>query len=637
MTPRSAPPAAARMGGHSRLLLAAALLAALTLAAFAPLAANRGFVFDDEGYVFGNPQVRAGLAASGLRWAFTTFETANWHPLAWLSHMLDVELFGLDARGHHATSLALHLANALLLFLGLRALTGALWPSWAAAALFAVHPLHVESVAWISERKDLLCTLFGLLAAGAWLRAVRRGDRRLLLAAAACHALSLLSKPMLVTLPFALLLLDWWPLGRLGGPRPRAPHAVSAPRLRACLAEKIPLLALSAASAVVTVIAQARGEALRSLAELPLASRAGNSLVAYATYLRQALWPADLAAFYPLRPENLTAAAAGAALLLAAVTAAAAARARRAPHLLAGWLFFLGTLVPVIGLVQVGEQALADRYTYVPLAGLFVALAWGLRARLAAPAPCRGCTAAAAVAALLALAAATAAQTRHWRDAGALWTRAIAVTRGNWFAHNNLGVWRFKNGDNEGAIEEFTRSLEIRPAHVEAIYNRAFALAKLGRLDEAGREARAALAIAPRWVLPRTLLATTLFRAGRWEEARREYVAALRIDPRRAETHRLFADALHASGELVEAELRFREALRLDPAVAETHNELGVLLARTGRLREAAGEFRAALALRPEYPDARYNLEKALYETGRDVRPPRPEATAAPGEAPRAP
>lgn len=605
-----------------RLAGAACFLVGLTLAAYSPLAANHSFVFDDDGYVVENLRVRDGLTAQGLLWAFGSFETANWHPVTWISHMLDVQLFGLDARSHHAVNLLLHVLNSVLLLLGLRALTGQLWPSCFVAALFAVHPLHVESVAWISERKDLLCTLFGLLAAGAWLSWVRRrrpGSYALMLAG---FALSLLSKPMLVTLPFVLLLCDWWPLGRLG---PASDAAGAATRRRGgrlgeCLTEKLPLLLLSAAASLVAVAAQSRGASLQSLEQFAVPARLANALVGYATYLRKFLWPDDLAAFYPyVVREVLSAETIGAALLLAAVTAAATALAGKAPFLLAGWLFFLGTLVPVIGLVQVGEQSLADRYTYVPLVGVMVALAWGLP-RLAVVSAARTPGVAAAAAVVLALAVATAEQTHTWRNAGALWTRALDVTRANWFAHNNLGVWLFGRGDTIGAIAEFSRALSIKPGYAEALYNLAFAQAKAGRLEEAERQARAALVVAPRWVPPRTLLGTTLLRSGRRTEALAEYLVALQLEPGRAGTHRLLADALHLLGRTTESEFHFREALRLNPGVAETHNELGVLLAANGRLVEAMEEFRGALALRRDYPHAHYNLGKALDELGEVAR-----------------
>jgi hypothetical protein len=402
-------------------LLAGALLALLAVALYAPTA-RHGFVnLDDDAYVVLNPRVNAGLRAANVAWAFTGTACSNWHPLTWISHMLDVQLYGLMPRGHHLTNVALHAANTVLLLLLWRGLTGSLWRSALVAALFAVHPLHVESVAWIAERKDLLSTLLGLLAALAYLGHLRR-PRPVAHALALClFALALMAKPMLVTLPLLLLVLDVWPLGRLGGPAGRRAA------LRRLVVEKAPWAALSLGSAAITLSVQSASGAVRPGDVFPVSERLANALVSGVAYAGAALWPARLAVYYPHPGGSLPAwQGAVAAALLAAASAAAWRAARRRPHLAAGWLWFLLSLAPVIGIVQVGTQARADRYTYLPLTGLFVALAWSLPRAARAPRSARRTAAsAAAVVALLALAARI--QTAYWRDSLTLLGRALDV------------------------------------------------------------------------------------------------------------------------------------------------------------------------------------------------------------------
>ncbi|HSN92229.1 MAG TPA: glycosyltransferase family 39 protein, partial [Anaeromyxobacteraceae bacterium] len=361
--------------GRARLLGALAL-AAGTLLLYAPVAGFEFVHLDDNRYVIDNPRVRGGISWDGVLWAFTTLHASNWHPLTWLSHMLDVELFGVRAGPHHLVNALLHAVDAALLFLALSRMTGARGRSLLVAALFAVHPLHVESVAWVAERKDVLSTLFGLLALLAYARHAERPRAGTYLAVVLAFAASLLSKPMWVTFPFLLLVLDFWPLRRMAGSGPAdGGDALARPvlPLRRLLLEKLPLLALSAASSTVTVVAQGRGGSLAGL-ELPVPVRLANAAVSYVGYVRMTLWPADLAVFYPFREVGAWEAI-GAAALLAAATALAIRRARAFPELAVGWLWFAGTLVPVVGVVQVGSQALADRYAYLPSAGLFLAAA----------------------------------------------------------------------------------------------------------------------------------------------------------------------------------------------------------------------------------------------------------------------
>ncbi len=436
-------------------LLLGAALALLTLAAYLPMLHN-GFVNLDDGfYVTGNPHVREGITRASVAWALTANVANNWHPLTLLSHQLDVHLFGLDPAGHHATSLLLHLANTLLLFAVLRGMTGALWRSAAVAALFAVHPAHVESVAWVAERKDVLSALFWILAMAAWTGYARRPSLSRYLLAALMMILGLMAKPMVVTLPFALLLLDVWPLERLG---------LGWKRL---IAEKLPLLALSAAASLVTLRYQRTS--LAPLDLVPWSLRLANAAVSYAAYLGKLLLPRNLAVFYPIPLSIPPWEVAGAAALLAALTALAVWKARQAPWLLAGWLWFLGTLVPVIGLVQVGRQGMADRYTYIPSIGLFVTIVWGIAWGIAALArERRMILVTAAVAAILALAMGTWIQVGYWRDSVALYRHTLAVTRGNYVAHLGLAKALVVKRDWEGAAEQYRAALALRPGLTEA-------------------------------------------------------------------------------------------------------------------------------------------------------------------------
>jgi tetratricopeptide (TPR) repeat protein len=436
-----------------------------------------GFVnFDDPSYVSDNVVVRAGLTWRGLSWAFTSFHTGNWHPLTWLSLMLDVQLFGVDPGAHHLVNVALHAANALLLFAVLAAATGSRWRSALVAALFAVHPLHVESVAWISERKDVLSTLFGFACVGAYARYARAPSPGRYAAVAAAFVLSLAAKPMLVTLPLVLLLLDRWPLRRRE-------------RWLALLREKVPLLLASTASCAVTLVAQRAGGAVATSASLPLPARLENALVSLGSYLWKAVWPAPLAVVYP-HPAFTSAGLASSAVVLSAVAVVAisafAAWQRRArPAIAVGWIWFLVTLLPVIGLVQVGVQAMADRYTYVPLVGPFLAIAWllpdastaGVR-RIALGAGCAAAVLAAAVTAYV--------QTACWRDSFTLFRHALAVTRENYTALRNLGIAHLEQGEVQQGIAALRESLRILPGDAWGWMDLGIGLSAAGDDDGAG-------------------------------------------------------------------------------------------------------------------------------------------------------
>jgi tetratricopeptide (TPR) repeat protein len=545
-----------------------ALLVALTAAVFARVGTHPFAGFDDNVYVWDNLTVRDGLTPRGLAWAFSTMHAANWHPLTWLSHMLDAQLFGLRPGLHHLTSLALHAANATLLFLALRAMTGALWPPAVVAALFAVHPLHVESVAWIAERKDVLSTLFWMLALLAWVRYARRPSAGRYLAAAALFALGLLAKPMLVTLPLALLLLDAWPLGRMGPgvPRPR--------RAAALLLEKAPLLALSAASSAVTVVAQRSGNAVISTWLVPVSSRVANALASWLRYAQKMFWPSGLGLFYPLAWKNPPAwKIAGAALALGALTAAVLRLWSRRPWLAVGWLWYLGTLVPVIGLVQVGMQGMADRYTYVPLVGLFVAIAW-TGADLAARPRLAPAVAACAAAAVAACAVTAWFQVERWRDDQSLFGGTIAATGQNWLAELNLGVNLYHQKRYDEAIAHYEAARGLMPMYADVYYNLALAYTAQNRLDKALEAYQTAATIKPGDADTQNNLGTVLMQLGRFEEALARFQAAVRAQPDDDVAYTNIGILYGKIGRRSQSEAALAEAQRIKEARRAAHPSL---------------------------------------------------------------
>jgi tetratricopeptide (TPR) repeat protein len=567
---------------RARRLSLALAVAGLALAALAPVLRN-GFVgYDDDLYIAQSPQIAQGLSWDGLRWAFTSFQGANWFPLTRLSWMLDAELFGLDPRAFHATSLGLHAASAALLFLALEALTGAAWPSAFAAALFAVHPLQVEPVAWAAYRRDVLAGLFFSLCLALHARAARHGGgMRRELPTAAALALGLLAKPTLVTLPFVLCLLDLWPLRRLEAAQ-RAGVQRSAALAHLAL-EKLPLLALATAASAVTVAAQTAGGAVQSLDVFPLPQRVANALVSWLAYLASYLYPSRLAPFYPHPGASLPAwRALACAALLAAATALVLRARRRRPWLAVGWLWYLGMLVPVIGLVQVGAQARADRYLYLPQIGLSLALAFELADRAAGRRWLRRAATALALGWLLALALATSAQVRLWRDRTTLFEHALRVTGRNQVAHVNLA--------EEGLAQ--------------------------GRLEAAARHALAALRIAPGEPFASAVLAGVREAQGRPAEAAALYLRALAREPARALWHAKRASALRAAGEHQGALESFERALALDPQLAAARANYGLALLEAGRLDAAVAELEAAARLAPDLAQAHGFLGAALAQRG---------------------
>jgi hypothetical protein len=496
-------------------------LVLVTVAAFWNVTSNDFIAFDDDEYITENPDVQGGLTVAGVAWAFTHYHSNNWHPLTWIVHMADWELFGANAGGHHLTSLLFHALNALLLFLVLRRITGEPWPSLFVAALFALHPTHVESVAWASEKKDVVSTLFAILTIAAYAAYTRTPDTRRYGAALALYACGLLAKPMLVSLPFVLLLLDYWPLGRCCGEPSRS-------RPWTALAiEKLPFFALAAASSVVTVFAQRSGGIVKSLDTFTLAERVANSILAYGAYLGKLVWPANLAILYPHTRASLAdgRVLAGAAGLVAVSWLTFRFRGtHRAP--LVGWLWFLGTLVPVIGLVQVGNQAFADRYTYIPYIGLGIAIAWAAR-----PWFDRRVAFALAAVVLAAFGVRTWFQTLHWKDGIEIFRHAVEVTDGNYRIHDSLGALLAKDDRLDEALEQYREAVRIRPEFTPGQYNVGVALTRLGRIEEALGPFEEAVRQDPDFLKAHFNLAVCYARLNRAEPAIRHFREVLRIDP----------------------------------------------------------------------------------------------------------
>ncbi len=586
-------------------LVVGALVAALTMVAFAPVVGYDFVNFDDPLYVTANPTVQRGLTVANVRWAFTATAAGNWHPLTWLSHMADWQLFNAAAAGHHVTSLLLHVTNAVLLFLVLESATGALWPSAVVAALFGVHPLHVESVAWVAERKDVLSTSFLLLGLRAYVAYVQRGGIMRYTAVAVSLALGLMAKPMLVTFPLLLLLFDYWPLAR----RARG--------LFALVIEKLPLLALALADAAITVVAQRGVGAVRSTGAFPLPARFANAALAYVAYLRKTLWPTDLAYFYPYPSAFNGWWVAAAVAALAGISIFAFTLARRAPYLVVGWLWYLGTLVPTIGLIQVGHQSMADRYTYVPLIGVFLAGVFAVRAVAERLHLSPRLLAAAVLVTLGACVLVTRAQAAHWRTSIALFTHALAVTADNYMAHEGLGEALVTEGRRDEAIDHFREAVRLAPTFVEA--HLALADALLEQHDRATAMAHytEALRLKPDDATLHTKLGNALWHAGNAGDARVHFEEAVRLAPDDAETLSNLGAVLQTLGKRDEALARFEAAVRLDPSNATARGNLGFALAESGRLDEAARELEEAIRLQPAFANAHFNLGNVLFTRGR--------------------
>jgi tetratricopeptide (TPR) repeat protein len=575
-----------------------------------------GFVhFDDPDYVTENPHVTSGLTLTAIRWAFTTAHASNWHPLTWLSHMLDVQVFGLNASAHHIVNVVFHAANAILLFAALRAMTAATWRSAVVGALFAVHPLHVESVAWVSERKDMLSTFFALwtLLAYAWYTRGPAVGRYILVVVS--FAMGLLAKPMLVTIPFALLLLDYWPLRRMsaaqGIPRTR--------RLRDLVVEKLPLLALAAVSSAATFIAQRQGGAVGALSVYPLPVRVANAVVSYAAYLRDTVWPHNLSPLYAYVVPIPATALLLASVTLAAMTVLVLSRARAQPYLLTGWLWFLGTLVPVIGIVQVGQQARADRYTYVPLIGVFIMIVWAAGDAFARTPAFRRLGGVIAAALVLFSAIAARAQTAVWRDSVSLWERAVRFAPASDYAHYNLGIVLVKAGRVDDGMAHLREALRISPDYSDVHIDLGNVYREQGAIADAVREFETVVRLRPDFPEARIALGAVLRQAGRTADAVEQFRAAIRLRPAYPEAENELGNALFELGQEDAALAAYSEALRVNPQFGEAYNNRGAVLARQGRTEDALREFVAAVQLNPSSSLFRFNAALMLERLGRNA------------------
>ena len=635
-------PAAQPAGALERAIVPGLLLASLV--AYARVV-ECGFVYDDIPFLLDNPQVRPGLSLERVVWAFTYFGEFNWHPLAWLSHQLDFSLFGARALGHHVTALVIHATTSAILFLVLRAMTGARWRSAAVAALFALHPAHVESVAWVSERKDVLSGLFFVLTLGAYARFARQPSAGHYLLTLALFSLGLLAKTMLVTVPFLLLLLDIWPLGRTG----LVPGAGARVGWGRILREKLPFLALAILGAAAAAYAQARGGALASLESLPLATRLANALVASTVYVQKLVWPTDLAVFYPHPGEHPLWRVLLAAALLSLGTAVAVRSLHHRPYLAIGWLWFLGMLVPVIGIVQLGAFAMADRYTYLPSIGFMLALCWlagelvERRALLGRSVPLVG------GAVVLACGTLTFVQVGVWRDSATLFAHALAVTRDNYVAHSNLGEALASEGRLEEAVEHFKQAIALQPDYAIAHGNLGVAALQLGQLELAVEHQLRAVALEPDNAIALSNLGNALASSGRFpealdaltracerrsddaglrlsrglvadrlgqdEQALRDYAAAARLAPSDPRSHLLAADLQWREGRLVEARAQVESALAASSGDVDAHAFLGALLLQEGRPQEAADVLGRAREAAPGRPDVWLGLGWAASAT----------------------
>jgi tetratricopeptide (TPR) repeat protein len=582
---------------HGRRLIYA-VLALVTLAVYLP-AVYHGFVeYDDQQYVTENPRVQAGLTWTGLAWAFG-FHAGNWHPLAWLSHMMDCQVFGATAGGHHLTNVLLHAASTLLLFSVLNRMTNAMWRSAVVAALFAWHPLHVESVAWVAERKDVLCAFFWMLTLWLYARYAAKPSIARYLFALGSFVLCLMSKPMGVTLPFVLVLLDYWPLKRFTIYDSRF-------TIFKTLLEKIPFLILSAIASVLTLRAQEL--AIVSTAGLPVSQRIAHALAACNHYLTALFVPRNLAVYYPYQIHLPTLTIVCALIVLGLTTLLAITNLRRRPYLIVGWLWYLGTLVPVIGLVQVGDQAWADRYTYLPLIGLFVMLVWLIgdliKSRIVLQSLC--------IIAALALAAATSAQLSYWQNTRTLFEHTAKVTQRNYMAVTILGSLLAKEGKLNEAMEHYQTALRYSPTFPEAHFFLGNALDEQGRLDEAIAEYQKALWFRPTQEQTHIFMGMALAKQKKYDEAMAHYTAALKLNPDSAVAQNNLARLLHTLGRFDEAVGHYSAALEIDPKLALARNNLGILLIQKGNLKEGTIQLRAAMRLNPTNSETRLNLAFAL-------------------------
>ena len=605
-------------------------LAALTFAVFGQTLRHEFINFDDGGDVYDNPVVARGLTLKGMVWAFS-IHSSNWFPLTWLSHMLDCQLYGLHPWGHHLTNVLLHTATVIVLFLVLRQMTclrgeatatqaGNLWRSAFVAAVFAIHPLRVESVAWVAERKDVLSGLFFMLTIGAYVRYARHswsparyGLVTLL------FALGLMCKPMLVTLPLVLLLLDYWPLNRVAKDAAATAtdrHKHHFPIPQQLVFEKLPWFGLSLAASVVTIFTQK--DAIQSFAQVPFLVRLGDALISYVAYLGQMFWPSDLALFYPLTAGDVGVSGAALSLvLLAGISAGVFVLRRQHPYLLTGWLWYLLMLAPVIGIFQVGLQARADRYTYLPQIGVYLMLSWAVAELCAGWRHRRMVLGGCATLILAALIFCARTQVAYWRNSESLWAHTLACTTANSIAHYNLGNFLIQTGRTDDAIAQYQLALHARPDYADAHYSLGNVLLQRGKVDDAIVQFQLALHARPDNASAHYNLGVALLQKGRAEEATVQFQAALQSEPGSAAAYNGLGNALLQRGKWDDAISQFHNALQSGPASAEVYNSLGSALLHQGSTDEAISQFQLAVQLNPGYAAAHNNLGNAFLRKDR--------------------
>jgi len=626
----------------------------VTLTAFWQVG-NHGFVdYDDNQYITENSPIQSGLTARGIHWAFTTGHAANWHPLTWISHMLDIQLFGLKPQRHHLTNLLFHIANVLLLFFALRRMTKALWQSAFVAALFALHPLHVESVAWVAERKDVLSTFFFMLTLIAYHYYTTRRDLKSYLAVIICFALGLMAKPMLVTLPFLLLLLDYWPIARFREsqsvqPTPKEENSPVSMRkkkgkagkrtpkiivemetpgsntlqwasIRPLILEKIPLFGFTILSCTATYIVQKTGTAVGSLEFYTPVMRISNAFVSYLIYITKMVWPDDLAVFYPYPGLPPLPQVLGAALLLIVVTFAVFRAARRFPYLPVGWLWFTGTLIPVIGIVQVGSQAMADRYTYVPSIGLFIIAAWGIPEVFRKRRHGKAVLAVSAALCLLCLLVLTRTQVGYWQDSITLFDHALNVTKDNYYIRNVLGDARYRIGDHRQAIEDYGKAIEINPRNIDSYNNRGKAYNLLGDNIRAIEDYDRVININPRY-------AEAYFNRGNafssmltYNSAIKDFDMAIEINPRYAQAYNNRGTCYMALGNSAQAMKDYHKAIDIDPNYSDAYCNLGIYYKISGDYQRAIDYFNKSVLINPEHIKTYFNRGIAYAELDDHMR-----------------
>jgi Flp pilus assembly protein TadD len=584
-------------------------LAVSTFAVYSQVQDHEFINYDDDKYVTNNEYVKAGFTRDSVGWALTTSYNSNWHPMTWLSHMLDAQLFGPNSKGHHLTNLLFHIANVLLLFLVLLRMTGALWQSGFVAALFALHPLNVESVAWVAERKNVLSTFFWLLTMWAYIRYAQKTNLKRYSLVILFFAMGLMSKPMLVTLPFVLLLLDYWPLRRLQSDRRTA--------ISRLVYEKIPLLVLVAGSVVTTLTVQKMGGALGSLNAFPIQERVINALVSYWLYLQKMIWPGGLAIFYA-HPENTLSVWKGlaTAALLALVTTAAIRLARRAPYFAVGWFWYLGTLIPVIQLVQTGSIAMADRYAYVPLIGIFIIIAWGLPELLAKwRLRSRILTIAAGIW-ISTLMLMTWNQVSHWKNSITIFSHAIEVTDIEYpdflLAHNNLANALLAEGRTGKAISHYKMAINLMPDYAVNHSHLANALFAEQKTEEAISHFKMAIELMPDYAIAHNNLGTVLLAEQKTEEAISHYKTAVKLLPDYATAHYNLGFALMKEKKTGEAIFHFKMAIQLEPNNTNAHSNLGNALLAEQKTKEAISHYKIAINLKPDNPLVLQNFKMAL-------------------------